>query len=137
MDSSTPPSCQNQNSQPNSELLRFLSAPSSFLANFSQSLDTGLSKGGPHSERFLNPRQDKSGTEATVDHANSRQTFPGLPPHYPRQTSSAMDTSYLLLGMDPSCGKPVTSSLLRQSNSPPGLFTNLSVQTGIVLCPHL
>ncbi|MBA0767720.1 hypothetical protein Gotri_016580 [Gossypium trilobum] len=135
MNSSTPPSCQNQNSQPNLELLRFLSAPSSLLATFSESLDTGLSKGGPHSDRliyrFMNPSQDKSGTEATVDHANSRQTFPGLPPHYPRQTSSAMDTSYLLLGMDPRCGKPVTSSLLTQSSSPPGLFTNLSVQTGL------
>ncbi|KAG4183701.1 hypothetical protein ERO13_A09G125500v2 [Gossypium hirsutum] len=134
MDSSTPPSCQNQNSQPNSELLRFLSAPNSLLATFSESLDTGLSKGGPHSDRltyrFMNPSQDKSGTEATIDHANSRRTFPGLPPHYPRQTSSAMDTSYLLLGMDPRCGKPVTSSLLRQSSSPPGLFTNLFVQTG-------
>ncbi|XWS43203.1 hypothetical protein CRYUN_Cryun16bG0082500 [Craigia yunnanensis] len=77
----------------------------------------------------------KSGTESAVNYGNSRQGYSGLPPHYPRQScatsSSAMDSSYELLGMDHrSQGKPVTSSLMRQSSSPPGLFTNFSIQNG-------
>ena len=143
MDSSTHQSYQNQNNQPNSGLLRFRLAPSSLLANFTDSLDCGVNKGGFDSDRlvsiFMNSSdgdseiEDKSGTEAAVNYANSQQGYSGLPPHYPRQ-SSAMDSSYELLGMDDrSQGKPVTSSLMRQSSSPPGLFTNLSIQNGIVL----
>ncbi|XVE96044.1 hypothetical protein REPUB_Repub02eG0187300 [Reevesia pubescens] len=146
MDSSTHQSYQNQNNQPNSGLLRFRSAPSSLLANFTDSLDYGINKGGFDSDRlisrFMNSSggnieiEDKSVTEAAVNFASSQQqSYSGLPPHYPRQssatTSSAVDSSYELLGMDHhSQGKPNTSSLMRQSSSSPGLFTNLSVQNG-------
>ncbi|EOY09423.1 Basic helix-loop-helix DNA-binding superfamily protein, putative isoform 1 [Theobroma cacao] len=148
MDSSTHQSYQNQNNQPNSGLLRFRSAPSSLLANFTNNLDCGVNKGSFESDRlisrFMNSSsgnseiEDKSGTEVGVNYANSQQSYSGLPPHYPRQSSaassSAMDSSYELLGMDHhSQGKPITSSLMRQSSSPPGLFTNLSVQNGVVL----
>ncbi|XVE75675.1 hypothetical protein DITRI_Ditri12bG0111800 [Diplodiscus trichospermus] len=145
MDSSNQQSYQNQNNQPSSGLLRFRSAPSSLLANFTDNLDCGVNKGGFDSERlisiFMNSSggdreiEGKSGTEAAVNYANSQQGYSGLPPHYPRQSSatssSAMDNSYDLLQMDHhNQGKPVTSSLMRQSSSPPGLFTNLSVPNG-------
>ncbi|XP_022766751.1 transcription factor bHLH130-like [Durio zibethinus] len=145
MDSSAHQSYQNQTNQPNSGLLRFRSAPSSLLANFTNSLDCGISKGSIDSERsisrFMNSSggdreiEDKSGTETAVNYANPQQSYSGLPPHYPRQSSatssSTMDSSYELLGMDHhSQGKPFISSLMRQSSSPAGLFTNFSVQNG-------
>ncbi|KAK9005830.1 hypothetical protein V6N11_043250 [Hibiscus sabdariffa] len=137
MDSSTHQSYQNQNNQSSSGLLRFRSAPSSLLANFTDTVDCGVHKGGFDISRFMNSsgggrseNEDKSGSEAAVNFAGSAPTFSGLPPQYPRQ-SSAVDRPYDLLGMDQrSQGKPVTSSLTRQSSSPPGLFTNLSVQNG-------
>ncbi|XWS56225.1 hypothetical protein CRYUN_Cryun09bG0067900 [Craigia yunnanensis] len=121
------------------------STPSSLLANFTDSLNFGINKGGFDSDRLIsrfmnsshgdNEIEDKSGTEAAVNYVNSRQSYSGLPPHYPRQSSatssSAMNSSYELLGMDHhSQGKPVSSSLTRQSSLPPGLSTNLSVQNG-------
>ncbi|XWS59209.1 hypothetical protein CRYUN_Cryun08bG0101800 [Craigia yunnanensis] len=145
MDSNTYQSYQNQNNQPNSGLLRFRSAPISLLSNFTDSLDCGVNKGGFDSDRlisrFMNSSggdskiENKSRTEAVVNYGDSRHGYSGLPPHYPRQSSatssSAMDSSYELLGMDHrSQGKPVTSSLMRQSSSPPGLFTNVSIQNG-------
>lgn len=163
MDSSTHQSYQNQNNQPNSGLLRFRSAPSSLLSNFTNGLDCGgvNNKGGGFDSdrlisRFMNSSggggdsvtEDKSGTAASAaaavnygnNNSQSQLGYSGLPPHYPRQSSatsssSAMDnSSYELLGrMDHrSQGKPVTSSLMRQSSSPPGLFTNLSIQNGII-----
>ncbi|XP_022742034.1 transcription factor bHLH130-like [Durio zibethinus] len=153
MDSSTHQSYHNQNNnQPNSGLLRFRSAPSSRIANFVDNLDYGVNKGGFDSDRlisrFMNSSrgdseiEDKSGIEAAVNYANSQQSYSGLPPHYPRQSSatssSAMDNSYELLGMNHhSPGKPITSSLMRQSSSPPGLFANLSVQNGYAIMKDL
>ncbi|XP_022746921.1 transcription factor bHLH130-like [Durio zibethinus] len=151
MYSSTHQNYQNQNNQPNSGLLRFRSAPSSLLTNFTNftnGLDCMVNKGGFDSgsliSKFMNSSgggdskiEDKSEsrTEGAVNYGNSRQGCSGLPPHYPRQSSasssSAMDSSYELLGMDHrSPGKPVTSSLMRQSSSPPGLITNLSILNG-------
>ncbi|GMI64734.1 FLOWERING BHLH 4, ABA-responsive kinase substrate 3 [Hibiscus trionum] len=105
MDSS---SHQNQNNQSSSGLLRFPSAPSSLLANFTDTSRFMNSSAGGNNEN-----EDKSGSEAAV-----KPNFSGLPPQYPRQ-SSAMDRPYDLLGMDQRCqGKPVTSSLMSQSNSP-------------------
>ncbi|KAE8734403.1 bHLH130 protein [Hibiscus syriacus] len=137
MDSSTHQSYQNQNNQSNPGLLRFRSAPSSLLANFTDTDDCGVNKGGFDISRFSNSSgggnsvfEDKSGSEAAVSYASSTPNFSGLPPQYPRQ-STAMDSSYDLMGMDQhSRGKRVSSSLVRQSSSPPGLFTNLSVQNG-------
>ncbi|KAK8609227.1 hypothetical protein V6N13_025533 [Hibiscus sabdariffa] len=135
MDSSTHQSYQNQNNQSNSGLLRFRSAPSSLLANFADTVDCGVSKGGFDISKFMNSSggggngeiEDKSGSEAAVSYASSTQNFSGLPPQYPRQSS------YELLGMEKqrqAQGKPLSCSLMRQSSSPPGLFTNLSVQNG-------
>ncbi|GMJ02324.1 FLOWERING BHLH 4, ABA-responsive kinase substrate 3 [Hibiscus trionum] len=137
MDSSTHQSYQNQTNQSNSGLLRFRSAPSSLFANFTDTVDCGVNKGGFGMSKFMNPSgggngeiEDKSGSEAAVNYASSAPSFSGLPPQYPRQ-SSAVDSAYDLLGMEKqSQGKPVTCSLMRQSSSPPGLFTNLSVQNG-------
>jgi len=68
----------------------------------------------------------------------------GLPPHYPRHgsssatSSSSMEGSYGLvgpMGMDHEApNKGFGSSLLRQSSSPAGLFSNnnVSFQNGIV-----
>ncbi|KAE8683593.1 bHLH130 protein [Hibiscus syriacus] len=140
MDSSNHQSYQNQNNQSNPELLRFRSAPSSLLSNFTDTVDCGVNKGGFDISRFMNSSggggngeiEDKSGSESAVSYASSTPSFSGLLPQYPRH-SSAMDSSYDLLGMDQqSRGKPDTSSLVRQSSSPPGLFTNLSVQNGYV-----
>ncbi|XVF56051.1 hypothetical protein PTKIN_Ptkin06aG0086300 [Pterospermum kingtungense] len=148
MDSSTHQSYPNQNNQPNLGLLHFRSAPSSLISKFTNGLDCVDNKlGGFDSDRlisrFMNSSggnseiEDKSGTEMGVNYGNnSQQGYSGLPPHYPRQSSatssSAMDSSYEFLGMDyRSQGKPVPSSLMRQSSSPPGLFSNLSsIQNG-------
>lgn len=133
-------SFEHQNQQPNSGLLRFRSAPSSFLSNFTESLDSGvnLKKASFESERGLSRFANSSGgngdksriaAEAVAGVPYSQQSFPGLPPHYPRQSSvsssSAMDGSYDFLE-----GKSMTSNLLRQTSLPPGLFSNLSVQNG-------
>lgn len=158
MDSSSHQSYQNQqNNQPSSGLLRFRSAPSSLFENFTDtSLDCGVvnkvdfdsdrlipmfmnsSGGGGGSGGGDSEIEDKSGTEAAVNYVNSQQSFSGLPPHYPKQSSvtssSAMDSSYEFLRMDHhNQVKPVTSSLMRQSSSPAGLFANISAQNGIVL----
>ncbi|XP_028777505.1 transcription factor bHLH130 [Neltuma alba] len=142
--------------QPNSGLLRYRSAPTSVLANFTQSIGSDLSKGNnlwetPESEklisRFVNnddldsstfqefeAKAPKAPTEAALNHMNS---YNGLPPHYPRQNSSAssaMDSSYGLvepLGMDHQAQpKSFTPNLLRQSSSPAGLFSNTSFPNG-------
>lgn len=142
MDSSTHQGFEQQNQQPSSGLLRFRSAPSSLFSNFTGTLDSGvnLNKASFESEiglsRFANSCggngeiQDKSriaAADAAVPY--SQQSFPGLPPHYPRQSSvsssSAMDGSYDFLE-----GKSMSSNLLRQTSSPPGLFANLSGQNG-------
>lgn len=157
MDSNSLHSFQHQNQQPNSGLLRFRSAPSSLLANFSEAgVDCGSNKGnfteGSESERvisrFLNygggssdstspsfeDFEDKSVVvAATENRVNSQQGYSGgLPPHYPM--SSAMDGSFGLVGslaMDQhSQSKGVNSNLVRQSSSPAGLFSHISVPNG-------
>ncbi|XP_065854863.1 transcription factor bHLH130 isoform X2 [Euphorbia lathyris] len=62
----------------------------------------------------------------------STHTYSGLPPHYPRHTSSAMDdASYGFLGMTHSDQpKRMDSNIARQNSSPAGLFGNISVQDG-------
>ncbi|KAI9080722.1 hypothetical protein K1719_037235 [Acacia pycnantha] len=156
MDSNTFLNYQHQR-QPNPGLLRFRSAPTSVLANFTQSLVSDLSKGNnpwENSEseklisRFVNnddldssgfqefeAKPPKAQTEAALNHMNSYNN--GLPPHYPRQNStasSAMESSYGLvesLGMDPQTQpKGFTTNLLRQSSSPAGLFSNTSFPNG-------
>ncbi|KAJ4829571.1 hypothetical protein Tsubulata_031622 [Turnera subulata] len=100
----------NYDQQPSSGLLRFRSAPSSVLANFHELEDN---------KPAVRVR------EGGVNYTNtSSQGYSGLPPHYPRHSSvassSAMDSSYGLIG----------SSLARQNSSPAGLLGNFSVQNG-------
>lgn len=141
-----------QNQQPNSGLLRFRSAPSSLLSNFDETVDCGVTKSSFESERLMSrfmssnggdgdvgshsfrDFDDKSTEAAAVTYTTSQQSYSALPPHYPKQSSSAMDSSYELLAMDhQSQGKSISSNLIRQSSSPAGLFANLSAQNGIFL----
>ncbi|WCJ33949.1 basic helix-loop-helix (bHLH) DNA-binding superfamily protein [Euphorbia peplus] len=105
-----------------SGLLRFRSAPSSFLASFNDI-------GGVASDlSLIHELEDKSGVN------KMSEFYSGLPPHYPRVAgSSAMDGSgYGLIGsVGVSQGdqpKRVDSNLARQNSSPAGLFGNISVQ---------
>lgn len=147
---------QHQNQQPNSGLLRFRSAPSSLLSNFTEGgvIASGANKGnfteGSESERLISRFLNYGGsadtaslTEAAVNRVSSQQGFSGgLPPHYPRYstaatTTSAMDDSYGLVGSMPMDhhvqAKAVNSNIVRQSSSPAGLFSHLSIPNGIVL----
>ncbi|KAI4348744.1 hypothetical protein L6164_009427 [Bauhinia variegata] len=122
MDSNSHQNYQPQQ-QPNSGLLRFRSAPSSFLANFTEALDSSGNKGNTwensESERLisrfvnysensdttslsfqeLEDKPSKARNEASLNLMNShaQQAYSGLPPHYPRHnstTSSPMDNSF-------------------------------------------
>ncbi|XP_062167653.1 transcription factor bHLH130 isoform X1 [Alnus glutinosa] len=151
MDSESQHDYQHQNQQPNSGLLRFRSAPSSLFSNFTEGVASGANKGnfteGPESERlisrFLNyggSADTTSPTEAAVNRVNSQQGYSvGLPPHYPRYstantTSSAMDGSYGLVGSMATEHhvpvKAVNSNIVRQSSSPAGLFSHVSIPNG-------
>lgn len=148
--------------QPCSGLLRFRSAPSSVLANFMEteaevSADSDANKTnfteGSDSERlitrFLNygtSNTDSIAMKRVSSNSHSQAQQQGysasLPPHYPRQSLSptAMDDddgSYGLVGsmakdhdVQSKTGNPI---IIRQSSSPAGLFSHLSVQNGIVL----
>lgn len=163
--------------QPNSGLLRFRSAPSSLLVNFTTNGDGGVNKNnsleGSDSERlfsrFVNTNNNGSESspsfqdlddgggdddKSSVMASQQRLYYTsGLPPHYPRQSSSttngtsAMDTnsngSFGLVGslaMDNNnnsqANKAIGSNLVRQSSSPAGLFSHISVPNGIVLGSH-
>lgn len=122
---------QSHNQPPNSGLLRFRSAPSSLLDNFTDDGDA-IHKGANlcddfESERFM-------GCGGFQDSAASCQIQ--LPPQYPRQSSStsssAMDGSYGVVNSNNMEAKQ-GSSLVRQSSSPAGLFSHLSPQNGTVL----
>lgn len=121
---------QNQNQPPNSGLLRFRSAPSSLLANFTDSGD-GVHKGANLCDDFESERFMPCG--GFQDSAMSCQSQ--LPPQYPRQSSStsssAMDGSYGVVNSNNMEAKQ-GSSLVRQSSSPAGLFSHLSGQNGTV-----
>lgn len=141
MDSSSSHIYHQQNNQPSSGLLRFRSAPSSHLANFTDN--------GVDDDSVLNFQEfeDKSAArvrEEAVNYSTFTRSYPGLPPHYPRQSSttgsSAMDSSYGLIGSitmghQEQVGK-VDSNLARQNSSPAGLFGNLHVQNGIFFYSH-
>ncbi|PON58130.1 Basic helix-loop-helix transcription factor [Parasponia andersonii] len=157
MDSNTHQGFSHQNHQPNSGLLRFRSAPSSLFVNFTGSGDCGVNKNnsmeGSESERlfsrFVDYTSGNNGSESSptfhdLDDKSAvmaaQQRFStGLPPHYPRQSSSTggsgMDNgSFGLVGsmaMDSQTqAKSVNSSLVRQSSSPAGLFSHISVPNG-------
>ena len=80
-------------------------------------------------------------TAAKARSMNSQQGFSRLPPHYLRQNSNsssfAMDNSSFGLvgsmGLDQQTqARTVNSNLLRQSSSPAGLFSHISIQNAIV-----
>ncbi|GAV63922.1 HLH domain-containing protein/Ras domain-containing protein [Cephalotus follicularis] len=144
---------QLQNQQPNSGLLRFRSAPSSLLANFTDTIECDVNKGSFETEklisRFMNSGDAncdlssgsfaKLEVKSPVTAMDTAAVTYGLPPHYPRQgsatSSSTVDSSYGLLSSmsvnHHTQEKSVNSSLLRQSSSPAGLFAHLSVQNGM------
>lgn len=142
-----------QQNQSNSGLLRFRSAPSSILADFTPGVISAESE--RRISRFANcsssnddtaspsfqeseEKPQKPRAEAGLNRMNSQQGYgsTGLPPHYPRPGSTAspsMDSSYGLMGMDQETQpKSFSSHLLRQSSSPAGLFSNISFPNGIV-----
>lgn len=117
------------NQQTNSGLLRFRSAPSSLLANSCESERLF--------SRFVDYRNDDS--ECLSDDNKSvvmsmsggqrscSSSGLGLPPHYPRQSSNSVENQN-----GSSFGLVVNShsSLIRQSSSPAGLFSQISVPNG-------
>lgn len=138
MDSNSNHSYHHQNSQPGSGLLRFRSAPSSLLANFN---DNGVTNDSVLNFQELEDKSAVRVREAPLSYANSQQTYFGLPPHYPRQssaTTTTMDSSYGLIGSmamgHSEQAKRVDSNLARQNSTPAGLFSNLSVQNGTFCC---
>ncbi|OAY40551.1 transcription factor bHLH130 isoform X2 [Manihot esculenta] len=134
MDSSSNHSYHHQSNQPSSGLLRFRSAPSSLLANFN---DNGVSDDSVLSFQEFEDRSAVRVRESPLSYANSPQSYSCLPPHYPRQssatTSSAMDSSYGLMGSmamgHHEQAKRLDSNLARLNSSPAG-FIDLCVQNG-------
>lgn len=130
-----------QQNQPSSGLLRFRSAPSSLLSNLTPSFVS--EDFGSSSFRELEGNNNK-GCSKDLSSMNSHKGVygGGLPPHYPRHgsssstSSSAMEGSYGMvssMGLDHEAPhKGFGSSLLRQSSSPAGLFSNnnISFQNG-------
>lgn len=158
MDLNSNQNYQHQQHQSNSGLLRFRSAPSSLLANFTQGVESveserrisrfaNYSNSGDTASPCFQELEDKPGKapgEAALNSMNSQQGYSGsgLPPYYPRHSSSAtasrsMDSSYGLagsMGMDHQThAKSFGSHLQRQSSSPAGFFSNISFPNGMVL----
>ncbi|XP_054800096.1 transcription factor bHLH130-like [Prosopis cineraria] len=151
MDLNSHQTYQHQQHQSNSGLARFRSAPSSLLANFRQALESAESErrisrfannsnkndtASPSFQEFESEHKpSKSPSEAALNRMNSQQGYSGggLPPHYPRHSSS-MDSSFGLMGsmgMDHETRpKGFALPLLRQSSSPAGLFSNISFPNG-------
>ena len=116
--------------------LRFRSAPSSLLANFT---DNGVDNDSVLNFQEFEDKSTARVREEAVKYSSLPRSYPGLPPHYPRQSSatssSAMDSSYGFIGSI-SMGhheqvEKVDSNPARQNSSPAGLFGNLPVQNGI------
>ncbi|XP_050381541.1 transcription factor bHLH130 [Argentina anserina] len=94
------------------------------------------SESWPSSFQEFEDKSTVTEVAATASRMRSQQQgYAGLPPHYPRQNSfGSGNGSYGLVGSaavdhNPQV-KSVTSSLVRQSSSPAGLFSNHFVQNG-------
>ncbi|CAH8390199.1 unnamed protein product [Eruca vesicaria subsp. sativa] len=120
----------NHISSSGSGLLRFRSAPSSVLAAFVDDKNGFDSVKSPAS--LMNTSVSYAATTLPPPSQPEPSSFLGLPPHYPRQSKGLINTIGLdqYLGMNNHHTRPVESSLLRQSSSPAGMFTNLSNQNG-------
>ncbi|MED6221382.1 hypothetical protein PIB30_054087 [Stylosanthes scabra] len=140
---------QQQQQISSSGLLRYRSAPSSLLAN----LTPTLTESQALLSRFLNSNSNNNSTEndtvsrtfqdsktnnnkgcdskglRRMNSGGNGYGGVGLPPHYPRNTSSCSSSS-CSSSMDGSYGVSSSSNLLRQSSSPAGLFSNISLQNG-------
>lgn len=166
MDSSTHQNYQHQHHQnhlSNSRLMRFRSAPSSFLVHFTEPLigGSGLSKCNPcqasESQNLMSrfaTCSDNTGSGSSSFHEFEEKPSPatlievpqklvnpplglgGLPPHYPRH-SPAVDSSYgkvTSMSRDHHTeAKSFSSQLIRQSSSPAAPFTNIPFENGVVL----
>ncbi|XP_044467309.1 transcription factor bHLH130-like [Mangifera indica] len=135
MDSSASHNFQNQS---DSGLLSFHSAPSSLLANFTDTFNKRNFESERVISRFMNSGGDTGNNsnfqefedKSSVHYGNnSQQNCSGLPLHYPRH-SSPMDTSFEFLMDHNTQLKTVNSNLVRHSSSPAGLFAKLSAQNG-------
>lgn len=113
-----------------------------FFSRFVNYNHTNDSESWPSSLQEFEDKSTVTATEAAVTASrmsSQQQGFPGLPPHYPRQSSfGSGNGSYGLVGSaavdhHPQA-KTVSSNLVRQSSSPAGLFSNSSVQNGIDSC---
>ncbi|XP_047172683.1 transcription factor bHLH130-like [Vigna umbellata] len=131
--------------QPSSGLLRFRSAPSSLFSNLTPFVSYGADTAASSSFRELEESSNQKCCSKDFSSMNSHKGYGGgLPPHYPRHgsssatSSSSMEGPYGLvgsMGMDHEApNKGFGSSLLRQSSSPAGLFSNnnVSFQNGFV-----
>ncbi|OIT04319.1 PREDICTED: transcription factor bHLH130-like isoform X2 [Nicotiana attenuata] len=104
-----------------SGLLRFSSAPSYFLANFT---DKVVKNGN-----YKNGLSSKLNLGSSLGLNNSQ-----LPPPYPRHNS--MEKGYKVVSsmeMDHQRQNKLGSNLMRQNSSPAGLFSHLSSQNGYVV----
>nr|WAK86065.1 transcription factor bHLH19 [Nothapodytes nimmoniana] len=143
---------QYQNSQANSGLLRFRSAPGSLLADFTN----GMEKNGnsttaaqglvsrfnlPSGKGNLVPQsfQDLEVEKPIVNNGYALKSQ--LPPQYPRQSVAAPqevngDGSYKVvssMAMDQQGQPKLGSNLIRQNSSPAGLFSHINVQNGYAM----
>lgn len=127
----------NQNS---TGLLRFRSAPSSLLENFTDGVGKSVKNGGEN--QGLTSRFSSSGTHSNqVSHSGNGYALNSqLPPHHPSSGASttqmeSVNGGYRIpnsIGMDHQGQLKIGSNLTRQNSSPAELFSHLSAQSGTV-----
>ncbi|KAK6149193.1 hypothetical protein DH2020_016718 [Rehmannia glutinosa] len=113
----------NNSSQNNSGLLRYRSAPTSLLANYTngaERLNSGFCSIETNSMHVME-NDDNSGNRFAA--MNSQ-----LPPQYPRQSGAQLGNSIV---MDYEGQGKMGSNLMRQNSSPAGLFSHLTSQNAI------
>ncbi|KAK4343855.1 hypothetical protein RND71_036949 [Anisodus tanguticus] len=115
---------ENRNQNNTSSLLRFRSAPTSFLEN----LTDEVFKNGNKRTNNLDGRL-VSHNSLGKSMVNASQ----LPPPHPRQYSGTQDGGYKVvssLEMDHQGQNKLGSNIMRQNSSPVGLFSHLNAQNG-------
>lgn len=125
------------NSQNSSGLLRYRSAPTSLLANFT----SGAEKKERLAPRFCSDEANSMHVMENDDNnKGSVNRFAAmnsqLPPQYPRQSGAQLAVDgggYRVvssIGLDHQGQGKIGSSLMRQNSSPAGLFSDLTSQNG-------
>ncbi|KAI3471389.1 hypothetical protein Pfo_029647 [Paulownia fortunei] len=128
--------------QNNSGLLRYRSAPTSLLANFTN----GAEKSERLTSRFCSDEANSMHVMENDDNSSNKggvNRFAAmnsqLPPQYPRQSGAQLGSlavdggGYRVvssIGLDHHGQGKMGSSLLRQNSSPAGLFSHLTSQNG-------